>query len=374
MLKIKGPLGFCVAAALLLLLAFPVVAAYKTHNDDSDANAFLQVYPAARGTKLDNCYLCHTGGNVGKKYLDSCDYCHAVYGFKPPHPEGSIRQTLNAYGLAYDDAGRNQAALTAIAARDSDGDSYANEQEIEAGRLPGDAKDHPGVTDAPAVLYTREKIRQLPKTAQIMAADTAKAGDFFATYTGVTLAELLKDAGIREDATDVTVFAADGFSKTFPVADLQKTYPQGRFYTKFPWISFPLSTGYGHEAQLPGDLHYLLAYERDGYPLLESKIVAEEDSRSHLDGEGPYRFITPLREPVVPDRSQWTIDRDDPPYPYNPNRPVTRNADFCIKAVVAIQVNTADNKSWSYDWSGRAWEMIEKGELVVYGALKSPKQ
>lgn len=371
--KIKGHTCFFTVAALLFLLTFPVAAAYKAHKADADTNTFLQVYPGAQGTKLDNCYLCHTGGKVGKKYLDSCDYCHAVYGFKPPHPEGSIRQTLNAYGLAYNDAGRNQAALIAIAGHDSDGDGYSNEQEIRAVRLPGDPKDHPGVADAPAVLYTREKIRQLPKTTQIMAVDTAKAGDYFATYTGVTLAELLRDAGIREDATDVTVFAADGFSKNFPVADLLKSYPQGRFYTKFPWISFPLLTGYGHDEQLPGELHYLLAYERDGYPLMESKIVAGEDGRSYLDGEGPYRFITPLHRPVVPDRSQWAIDRDDPPYPYNPNRPVTRNADFCIKAVVAIQVNTADNKSWSYDWSGRAWEMIEKGELVIYGAL-NPRQ
>lgn len=130
-----------------------------------------------------------------------------------------------------------------------------------------------------------------------------------------------------------------------------------------------MEVDYKHGEQISGKLKFLLAYERDGYPLLESKIVAKE-GKSELEGEGPYRFISPLTSPVVPDRSQWSIDREDAPYPYNPNRRVTRNGDYCIKAVVAIRVNTETNKSFQYDWSGRAWEMVEKGELLVYGAIK----
>lgn len=367
---VKNLVGLAFVLVLVLIMSMPVLAAYKSHNADQDTNYFLQVYPAAQGTKLDNCYLCHSGGNVGSKYLDSCDYCHTVYGFKPPHPEGSIVQTLNAYGQAYLEAGRSAAALQAIAGLDSDGDGYANEQEILAVRLPGDLNDNPAVEEAPAVTFTRESIRQLPKVTQFMAVDTAKAGDYFATYSGVDMWVLLQAAGIREDATDITVFAADGYSRNFLLSDIKKDYEQGKFYTAYPWIRIPAGVQYQHGEQLPGKLRYILAYERDSYPLEESRIVASADGKYHLDGEGTYRFISPLTSPVAPDRSQWTIDRDEAPYPYNPNRPVVRNGDYCVKAVVAIRVNTDTNKSYQFDWSGRAWEMIEKGELVIYGALE----
>lgn len=364
--RIKYWVGFLITVSLLLLAAIPVMAAYKAHNADRDAELFLKAYPLAEGTKLDNCYLCHTGGKIGKKSKDSCDYCHEVYGFKPPH--GDVKETLNSFGKAYMDAGRNESAFTAIAKIDSDGDGYTNEEEILAGHLPGDKNDNPGVEEAPAVVYTREKLRSLPKTTQFMAVDTSKSGDFFAEYAGVSVWDLLQDAGVSEDATDVTVFASDGYSKTYSIKDIKTSYEQGKFYKRFPWISLPLQTSYADGQQLPGSLCYLLAYEREGYPLQESKIIVE-DGRSHMDGEGPYRFVAPLAEPVVPDRSAWSIDRADPPYPYNPDRPAVRNGDYCVKGVVAIRVNTGTNSSYHYDWSGRAWEMIEKGELVVYGAI-----
>ncbi|OPX91286.1 MAG: hypothetical protein A4E52_00530 [Pelotomaculum sp. PtaB.Bin013] len=365
----KSWLGFLLTVSFLLLLAaHPVTASYKAHNTDADAGLFLQTYPSAVGTKLDNCYLCHTGGyNTSNKYLDSCDYCHFKYGFKPPH--GNIAATLNTYGTAYLNAGRDAAAFAAIDALDSDGDGFSNGQEILAGRLPGDSNDNPNVVQAPAVVYTSEKIRQLAKTTQFMAVDTAKSGDYFGTYAGVDVWRLLQDAGVRDDATDITVFAADGYSRNFLISDLKKSYTQGKFYNKYPWIGFSSQAGYTNGQQLAGDLHYLLAYERDGFPLMETKIVAGSDGKSSLDGEGPYRFVTPLSEPVTPDRSQWTIDRDDPPYPFNPNRPAIRNGDYCIKVAVAFRVNTATNKSYQYDFSGRVWEMVEKGEFVVYGAI-----
>jgi len=367
-LKTKSLVGFVLTTCLLLLAALPVTAAYKAHNADADTSYFLAVYPAAKDTKLDNCYLCHTGGLQGKKSLDSCDYCHVVYGFKPPH--GDIKATLNPYGLDYLANGKGQAAIEAIAEEDSDGDKYTNAEEIAALRLPGDAKDNPGVEEASAVVYSRAELRQLDATKQFMAVDTAKAGDFFATYTGVAMWELLQAAGVREDATDITVFAADGYSRNFDISDIQQDYEQGRFFSKYPWIKYPWASIFQHDEQLPGELNYLLAYDREGFPLMESKIVADESGDYHLDGEGPYRFVSPLTEAVTPDRSQWSIDREDPPYPYNPNRSVVRNGDYCIKAVVAIRVNAEDeNTSFQYDWNGRAWEMIQKGELVVYGAI-----
>ncbi len=366
-LTMKSTLGFALTVCLLLVLSIPVIGAYKSHNNDQDSNTFLAAYPQAKGTKLDNCYLCHTGGKISGKTKDSCDYCHSIYGFKAPH--GNIMDTLNQFGKDYLANGKNQAAFTIIAQMDSDADGYSNAAEIIAGLLPGDAKDNPAVAEAPHKLYNRADIRNLNSVKQFMALDTNKSGDYYAEYKGVDLWTLLKDAGVADDAATITVYAIDGFSKNFNISDLKLVYEQGKFFTKYPWISYPLNTGYVEGQTLPGELHYLLAYENDGRPLVDGKIVITSDG-SKLDGEGPYRFVTPLSKPVTPDRSAWSIDRADPLFPYNYNRPTIRNADYCIKSVVAIQVNTATTNSYNYDYYGKAWEMIEKGQLVVYGALK----
>lgn len=361
--KLRKSLGFCVTVCLLVLISIPVIAAYRAHGSDSDSNAFLAAYSSAAGTKLDNCYLCHTGGTYAGKSKDSCDYCHLTFGFTAPH--GDIMDTLNQFGKDYLQAGRNQAAFAAIANQDSDGDNFSNDAEIRAGRLPGDAQDNPNVAEAKSKIYSRAQLRSLPRMDQFMALDTSKAGDYYTTYTGVNIWTLLQNAGVRSDATSITVFAVDGFSKEYQISELKATYPQGKFYTNYPWIRFPENSEYQNGDQISGNLSYLLAYENNGLPLLDGKINA---ATGKLDGEGPYRFVSPLTSPVTPDRSSWSIDRADAPWPYNPNRPTVRNADFCIKSVVAIRVN-AGNESFQYDWNGRAYEFIENGQLVVFGAI-----
>ena len=42
----------------------PAFAAYSSHQNDQDVNNFLTVYPFAKSTKLDDCSLCHPGGNI----------------------------------------------------------------------------------------------------------------------------------------------------------------------------------------------------------------------------------------------------------------------------------------------------------------------
>lgn len=393
----KSTLGFLIAVGLLLVLTLPVIGAYGAHNNDVDNTAFLAAYPDAQGTKLDNCYLCHAAGTVNGKSLDSCDYCHSVYGLKPPH--GDINKTLNPFGLAYEIAGQGQDAFSDIADMDSDKDGFTNEEEILAGRLPGNSNDFPGVEEATAVTFSREDIRHMPQTTQFLTVDTAKAGDYYANYSGVHMWTLLQKAGVRDDATDITVYAVDGFSKNFEISAIKQDYESGQFYTRYPWILWPLETwardgfktpgsmipaevrskmsnrpsvleSYGSDGKrIPGQTCFMLAYDREGFPLQPGKMVVQ-DGRSRLEGEGPYRFVTPLTEPVVPDRSQWTIDREDTPYPYNPNRTITRNGDYCIKSVVAIKVMAPDEE-YQYDWNGSSWQHLNNGELVVYGAIES---
>ncbi len=42
-------------------LTSSIWAAYSAHQNDTDINNFLAVYPSAKSTKLDDCALCHTG-------------------------------------------------------------------------------------------------------------------------------------------------------------------------------------------------------------------------------------------------------------------------------------------------------------------------
>ncbi|MGC8781918.1 MAG: multiheme c-type cytochrome, partial [Anaerolineae bacterium] len=101
----------CIAlgSALLLFVGRPAPAQAKS----SYLAAFISAYPAAAGSKLESCNLCHTA---------------------------SIR-TLNPFGTDYRRLGHNFAAIENL---DSDGDGAANLAEIAAHTWPGDPADRPG--------------------------------------------------------------------------------------------------------------------------------------------------------------------------------------------------------------------------------------
>ncbi|HEY5997748.1 MAG TPA: hypothetical protein VI078_00405, partial [bacterium] len=117
----KHVLRFALAAALAIgALAHGTAA----HANGTWYNNFHTAYPAAVGSRIDSCSLCHTA---------------------------SI-PSLNPYGSAYAAAGHN---FTTIAPADSDGDGFANGVEIAAFFFPGDPADHPATpppdTTAPTV-------------------------------------------------------------------------------------------------------------------------------------------------------------------------------------------------------------------------------
>ncbi len=83
--------------------------------------AFEATYPAAVGSRIDSCYLCH---------VDLTSY------------------QRNQYAKDWDDAeeeGR-EGSFRAIENRDSDGDGFTNLEEINAHTFPGDAADNPNTT------------------------------------------------------------------------------------------------------------------------------------------------------------------------------------------------------------------------------------
>ncbi|MCE8425739.1 MAG: hypothetical protein J5U17_08185 [Candidatus Methanoperedens sp.] len=105
---------WCIAFAAMLLLA-PQVMARQNY-----LSTFETTYPAAAGSRIDACNLCHNS------------------------PEGG--DARNSYGLSYASSGRNFAAIETA---DSDGDGWTNLQEIKSLTFPGDANDHPTTTPAP---------------------------------------------------------------------------------------------------------------------------------------------------------------------------------------------------------------------------------
>ncbi|MGE5507324.1 MAG: hypothetical protein ACM3RP_02385 [Chitinophagales bacterium] len=161
---ISPGLRWCLILGIIALAAPAALAAYRAHGNARDVDAFLNAYPQAKGSSLDDCFLCHPGGKVDGKAKGSCDFCHATYGLKEPH--GPL--PLNAFARDYLAAGRSPAALARIATLDSDGDGCANAAEIAALTNPGEAADHPGLTQPPAVVLTPKEVRALLATRQFM--------------------------------------------------------------------------------------------------------------------------------------------------------------------------------------------------------------
>lgn len=211
---------------------------YSGHASDEDANNFVSVYPESLGTRLDDCKTCHRAGMAGtdtERIFNVCDYCHLLE-FPDDRlatgvPE-TFEDTLNVYGLAYADAGRDRRALRLIDAADTDGDGFDNGNEIREFRYPGDPESRPDQPLAPVVTLSRSDIEAMPFHQQFMLmVTTQQQFDDYVTYGGVTIAELLAAAGVDlAGAEGITVFAPDGFGKDFSMAEIVRWFPNGTFY------------------------------------------------------------------------------------------------------------------------------------------------
>lgn len=165
---------FCLG--LLIGMTSIAQAAYRAHGNNKDVDSFLTAYPSARASALDDCVLCHPGGQVAGKAKGSCDFCHGSYGLTNPH--GQL--PLNQFAVDFLKAGRNVGAFAAIGGLDSDHDGYPNAEEIRQLTNPGSAADHPGLKQPPAVTLSPERIRSLSGIEQFMLMNTTKSGDFHA--------------------------------------------------------------------------------------------------------------------------------------------------------------------------------------------------
>lgn len=130
---------FVLVAVILALLAGVALAKgeYRTQ--------FQEAYPAAKGSALDSCNLCHGSGFA-----------------------------LNKYGQDFGAVGRD---FTAIEGKDSDGDGATNLAEIKALTLPGDPTSKPAPAPAsPARPATPGTQRPTPAPSPTALSELAAKG------------------------------------------------------------------------------------------------------------------------------------------------------------------------------------------------------
>jgi hypothetical protein len=363
---------------------------YQGHASDADINNFVRTYPFTVGTRLDDCQTCHTGGTVNDGEDDinanACDYCHYII-----HPPvgwtglpTSFEETLNPYGAAYNDAGRDAGAVTDIALLDSDGDGYDNADEIAEIRYPGFASSYPGLALCPMITVTLAEIQAMPAHTQFGLANTTKQQyDFYATYTGVKIKDLLEAKCVDiTGATSIDILAPDGFAKTFTIEQITEQYPDHRFFSGFgagdlgndcAFVEYPTDTyGLAYGAWIGQELGHeqwhILAYEREGQLLEESYLDLVE---GRIAGEGPYRNIIPPGSDNddynTPDRGKgWDVsgcEQTEWNYDYLKDH----NAGSMVKGAVIIRINPMPDGCEEFDIINGGWAMIDAGVILIYG-------
>jgi hypothetical protein len=393
-MKVFLPLGLFLAAITLPTVSFQgsgasqiaaASRAYVGHENDMDIKNFIQKYPKAAGTRLDDCQTCHRGGAAGtdtEREYSPCSYCHLLQYPNPRYKTGVPKDdedTLNAYGLAYEQAGRTVEALTKIANLDSDGDGASNADEIADIRCPGDAASRPGQLLAPVATLTSADIRRLPARRQFMLMNATKEPtDDYVTYTGVKVVDLLASVGVDlKGATGITVFAPDGYSIDCSLEDVVRPFAKGFFYAapaamaekdklfvKYPDVIPP---GVVDDQEIPGAPWLLLAFERGGTPL---DPATYEKGTGRLAGEGPFRLVKPQRDllgdptkPGRPDRSSRAKTFGDG-WDFNPK--IDHNAGACVRGACVIRVNPMPAGFEEYDWKN-GWPLIAASRVAIFG-------
>lgn len=368
---------------IFLLLTVSIAFSAYHHEGETDSEKFLAVYPEKAGTKLDHCALCHSGG----KYIDSkerevslgsCQWCHYSYGYDG---SGNIAYTLNQYGKDYYLNGRDAASIESIKNFDSDEDGFSNEEEIQATRFPGNINDDPSKKTAPFRVYTKAELEAMPQHTQFLLMNTSRSGDFYAEYKGVTMEDLLEDAGILDSATGILVYAPDGWSNYHPIepeADpelyhVKGTYPSASFHYDNHadeafggWCDYsaPSCIGRSHNDPIfvQGGLKMLLAIRREGV-YLEPGILNQENK---LDGEGPFRLVPPQKTPSPPDQPSNSSNPDLIwPYEYDWDH----NAGAATRTVTIIKVLPLPEGTTDIDVLEAGWSYVDQEKIIIYGAI-----
>ncbi len=343
--------------------------AYRGHGRDVDLVNALSVYPTMSGKPLDDCRMCHLTAFQKKNPSGACDTCHRILDMPEPH------QTLNTFGLAYRDAGRNPGAFSKIADADSDGDGISNGAEILKGSFPGENLHVPGMKTAPVTTLTAEQFKPLPRHEQFLMLNTHKHNDTYGVYSGWLLTDILKAAGTDlTTVTGVTMISWDSFRKDFSIQDIHMKFPAPKFYGSFAdpeflngceqWVIYPssLPLNVTDGKPIPGTFRMMLANTRDGKPM----IPLPRSDRGKLQGEGGYRLIVPQKEPGPPDQIQKL---SDPKYPHPFDESLDHNSGGCARAVIGIQVHPMPAGTTDPDWRSMTDEFYFNKKIIVFGNI-----
>jgi hypothetical protein len=347
---------------------------YRGHEHDADMQCFVRAYPEAVGTRLDDCVLCHREGPVpdgkgGTRTVNACDFCHHL-----TREKTALATSLNAFGGAYSRSGRDGDAFRAIEAGDSDGDGFSNLEEIRKGYFPGRSTSNPRKPPAPHVVLTLDDLKSLQSHRQLLLLNAHRQRcDRYATCRGVRFTDLLRSRGIDVAKIDgITVFAPDGYAKSYSRGQLTREYPAAVFHGGLDdaalgegkgIVVYPESTPFGaleDGAAIPGKRYLLLAYERDAEPL---SVAALDPERGRIRGEGPLRTIRPQERPSRPDRGSRHPMGDE----YDFDEAKDHNAGDCVRGVTVIRVDPMPEEYEEFDALNASWRFLEQGTLVLYG-------
>ena len=228
---------------------------------------------------------------------------------------------------------------------------------------------------------------------QFMLMNTSRGGetglDYYATYTGFIMQELLEATGWTAASTGITVTAPDGYSYTYARTSngsnyfIEGTFPQAQYFydatadsANGGWVDYsaPGCTGRtnGQTITVDGGLKMLLAYKANGAYL----DIAYQDAQNKLVGEGPFRAVPPQWNPGYPDRQATSATPDAEPWPYDKNEVNTdHNAGFSARGVAAIRVDPLPEGTTEYDWrnsqTDAGWGLLNDQKIVVYGNLRN---
>jgi hypothetical protein len=347
---------------------------YRGHEDDTDADNLVTVYPALVGTRLDDCQTCHTGRiEQGRLAGSSCDHCHDLVLHGSGH---DFVETLNPFGLDYLRAGRSTDALEAIRKRDSDEDGFTNDEELLAQRYPGSDASRPGQATATLITITLDELKALPSHTQLMLSNTSRQQfDDYVIYKGVKVADLIDALGVDlAGATGITLIAPDGYMKSLPIETVDRVFPQPLFYVGLDvealgpdcaLATYPaaMPDGLTDGSFIPGEHRLLLGYERNGVELDTAYLDVE---RGKIQGDGPLRAVVPQATPGRPDRgSKYSPSGCGDEFDYRED--ADHNAGAMVRGVVAIRIDPMPAGVEEFDFMNGGWAYIDAGQLIVYG-------
>lgn len=371
-----------VVAGLWLAVAAPTVhAAYNSHAE-VDSKLLFATYPHLLGTRVDGCDVCHVrivglppGAAEGPDVpLSSCDSCHLI----TDHGRRA-GDTLTAFGHDYLEAGRDAAALSAIAALDSDGDGFDNAAELAAATDPGDPDSTPESNPAPQAVVSLDGLLAagVPAHEQTIFVNVSKSreGDSYSAVRGFRLIDVLAAAGVSDVATSVDIISLDGYQASFSIVQLRRSYPQAapvlgldkETLGECGWVRYGAGNLVPGEPLANADILLTFAINGDRY---DPAMLAEG---GRLRGSGPFRVVAPqMKSPGVPDLSSRADSAcmEQVPERHHYHREYEKNSDYCVKAVVAIRVNPLPAGTMDIHWPQHAAAALRDESIIVFGALK----